>query len=54
MRGDPVRIFGPHGAVRDYIHVEDIASGIFALWKREQLDKRTILALDLDAATLMW
>lgn len=30
LRGEPVRIFGAHGTVRDYMHVHDIATGIFA------------------------
>lgn len=30
MRGDAVRIFGPLGTVRDYIHVQDLAAGIVA------------------------
>lgn len=30
LRNEPVRIFGERGAVRDYIHVLDIASGILA------------------------
>lgn len=34
MRGEPVRIFGARGAVRDYIHVEDIASGIASVLER--------------------
>ena len=28
MRGQGVRIFGPQGSIRDYIHVEDLADGI--------------------------
>ncbi|MBI3094478.1 MAG: NAD-dependent epimerase/dehydratase family protein [Rhodocyclales bacterium] len=28
LRGQAVRIFGPHGTVRDYIHVVDLAEGI--------------------------
>lgn len=34
MRGEPVRIFGSRGAVRDYIHVEDIANGIVSALER--------------------
>lgn len=30
LRGEPVRVFGAHGTVRDYIHVHDIATGILA------------------------
>lgn len=28
MRGQPVKIFGPEGAIRDYLYVTDLASGI--------------------------
>ena len=34
LRGQPVRIFGPLGSVRDYIHVADIAEGIVATLER--------------------
>lgn len=34
MRGEPVRIFGAQGAVRDYIHVRDIAASILAALER--------------------
>ncbi len=34
MRGRPVRIFGPHGSVRDYIHVADLAGGIVSALER--------------------
>ncbi len=34
LRNDPVRIFGTSGAIRDYIHVHDIASGIMAALDR--------------------
>ncbi len=30
VRGREVRIFGPEGTVRDYIHVTDVASGVVA------------------------
>lgn len=30
MRGESVRIFGPRGTVRDYLHVADMAEGIAA------------------------
>ena len=34
LRGEPVRIFGERGTVRDYIHVHDIAAGILAALER--------------------
>ena len=34
LRNDPVRIFGTSGAIRDYIHVHDIASGVMAALDR--------------------
>lgn len=34
LRGEPVRIFGARGTVRDYIHVHDIATGILAALER--------------------
>lgn len=34
LRGEPVRIFGARGTVRDYIHVHDIATGIMAALER--------------------
>lgn len=34
LRGQPVRIFGPLGSVRDYIHVADLAEGIVAALER--------------------
>ncbi|MFJ7565837.1 NAD-dependent epimerase/dehydratase family protein [Herminiimonas sp. NPDC097707] len=30
MRGQPIQIFGEEGAVRDYIYVSDLASGVFS------------------------
>ena len=30
LRGDPIKVFGVEGATRDYIHVDDVASGIVA------------------------
>lgn len=34
MRGQSVRIFGPHGSVRDYIHVADLADGVACALER--------------------
>lgn len=34
MRGQPIKIFGQNGSVRDYIYVSDLASGIFGALER--------------------
>ncbi len=34
LRGEAVRIFGPQGSVRDYIHVADLAEGIISALDR--------------------
>jgi UDP-glucose 4-epimerase len=34
MRGQNIKIFGPHGSVRDYIHVADVAEGIVCTLER--------------------
>lgn len=34
MRGESVRIFGPHGSVRDYIHAADLAEGLVCALER--------------------
>lgn len=34
MRGQDIRIFGPRGAMRDYLHVADIAEGIVSALER--------------------
>ena len=34
MRGQSVRIFGPHGSIRDYLHVADLADGIICALER--------------------
>jgi UDP-glucose 4-epimerase len=34
MRGQDIRIFGPHGSVRDYIHAADLAKGIVSTLER--------------------
>lgn len=39
MRGEPIKIFGPIGTVRDYLYVSDLAEGIVqALEKGRQLE----------------
>jgi UDP-glucose 4-epimerase len=30
LRGESIKVFGPEGATRDYIHVDDVAGGIVA------------------------
>ncbi len=37
LKGQPLNIFGDGGAVRDYIHVQDIAEGLLALIQRGRL-----------------
>lgn len=39
MRGDPVRIFGQQGTVRDYIHVSDLVSGIVHAMEKGRLSE---------------
>lgn len=39
MRGQPVRIFGKNGTVRDYIYVSDLASGIVSLLEHGHLSE---------------
>ncbi len=39
MRGQPIRIFGQSGTVRDYIYVSDLASGILAALEKGRLSE---------------
>jgi UDP-glucose 4-epimerase len=39
MRGKAIKIFGRSGAVRDYIHVNDLASGILQAMERGRLSE---------------
>lgn len=39
MRGQPIRIFGQDGAVRDYIYVSDLASGIMSALEHGQISE---------------
>lgn len=39
LKGMPVRIFGPRGTVRDYLHVRDLATGILAALERGRLSE---------------
>ena len=42
MRGNPIKIFGPIGTVRDYVYVTDLADGIVrALEKGRRLETTT-------------
>ena len=39
MRGNPVRIFGQSGTIRDYLYVSDLASGILGALEKGQLSE---------------
>lgn len=39
MRGIPIKIFGQHGTVRDYLYVSDLASGIVSALARGRLSE---------------
>ena len=39
MRGIPIKIFGQHGTVRDYLYVSDLASGIVSALERGHLSE---------------
>lgn len=39
MKGEAVKIFGPHGTIRDYIYVSDVASGIVAALRDGKLSE---------------
>jgi UDP-glucose 4-epimerase len=39
MKGMPIKIFGQHGAVRDYIYVSDLASGILSALEHGHLSE---------------
>ena len=39
MHGMPVRIFGQHGTVRDYLYVQDLASGIVSALENGKLSE---------------
>ena len=39
MHRQPIMIFGPHGAIRDYIYVKDIASGIVSVLENGHLSE---------------
>lgn len=39
MRGQPIRIFGQSGTVRDYLYVSDLAAGIVSALKKGQLSE---------------
>jgi UDP-glucose 4-epimerase len=39
MRGEPIKIFGPEGTIRDYIYVSDLASGIVSALQHGRLSE---------------
>ena len=39
MRGMPIKIFGPHGTVRDYLYASDLASGIVSALEQGHLSE---------------
>lgn len=39
MRGMPIKIFGQHGAIRDYLYVSDLASGIVSALMKGHLSE---------------
>lgn len=39
MRGMPIKIFGQHGTVRDYLYVSDLASGIVSVLEHGHLSE---------------
>ena len=39
IRGMPIKIFGEHGAVRDYLYVSDLASGVVSVLDRGHLSE---------------
>ena len=39
MRGQPIKIFGQNGTIRDYIYVSDLASGIVSALERGRLSE---------------
>jgi UDP-glucose 4-epimerase len=39
MRGMPIKIFGQHGTIRDYLYVSDLASGIVSALERGHLSE---------------
>lgn len=39
LRGDPVRIYGREGTIRDYLYVSDLVSGIIAVLEKGRLSE---------------
>lgn len=39
MRGMPIKVFGEHGAIRDYLYVSDLASGIVSALMQGRLSE---------------
>lgn len=52
MKGMPIKIFGQHGAVRDYIYVSDLASGIVCALERGHLSEIYNLGLGVGVSNL--
>lgn len=50
--GRPVTVFGEHGAIRDYIHVADLASGIVAALQRGELGQTYNLGSGIGLSTM--
>lgn len=52
MRGIPIKIYGRHGAVRDYLYVSDLASGIVRALERGRLSETYNLGSGLGLSNL--
>jgi UDP-glucose 4-epimerase len=52
IQGRPLTIFGDHGAIRDYIHVTDLASGIVAAMQDGELGQTYNLGTGIGLSTM--
>lgn len=52
MRGNPIRIFGQSGTIRDYIYVSDLAAGIVSALKKGHLSETYNLSSGLGFSNL--
>lgn len=52
MRGMPIKIFGQHGTIRDYLYISDIASGIVRALVQGQLSETYNLSSGLGLSNL--